>query len=267
MCGTCGCGSATVPGGGAEAATAGGTPAEIAPSSTRQLTLQRRLLERNDLQAAANRHHFEQHDLLALNLLSAPGSGKTALLEQLATRWPRPPVGVIVGDLATDNDARRLQAAGARAVQIRTGDLCHLEAHLVERAFAQLDSTGMELLVIENVGNLVCPTGFDLGEHLRLAVLSVTEGEDKPLKYPGLFRSADAVLLNKIDLAEAVDFRRDEALANLAAITPAARVFEVSARSGAGLAELIGWLEQQRRQRGLQARAHQHGHGHPHAHG
>jgi len=172
-----------------------------------------------------------------------------------------------VGDLATDNDARRLQAAGARAVQIRTGDLCHLEAHLVERAFAQLDATGMELLVIENVGNLVCPTGFDLGEHLRLAVLSVTEGEDKPLKYPALFRSADAVLLNKIDLAEAVAFRRDEALANLAAIAPTARVFEVSARSGAGLAELIDWLEQQRRQRGLQARAHHHGHGPTHAHG
>ncbi len=254
MCGQCGCGGGAAPEVGATAAT----PID-APEATRQLTLQRRLLERNDLQAAANRSHFEQHGLLALNLLSAPGSGKTALLEQLAARWPHPPVGVIVGDLATDNDARRLQAAGARAVQIRTGDLCHLEAHLVERAFAQLDSRDMELLVIENVGNLVCPSGFDLGEHLRLAVLSVTEGEDKPLKYPALFRSADAVLLNKIDLAEAVAFRREEALANLAVIAPSARLFEVSARSGAGLAELIGWLEQQRSQRGLQARAHAHG--------
>ncbi len=264
MCGTCGCSAG--PPAATEPTPVGSAPVEpapvaVAPAAHRQLTLQRRLLERNDLQAAANRAHFEQHGLLVLNLLSAPGSGKTALLEQLAARWPRPPVGVIVGDLATDNDARRLQAAGARAVQIRTGDLCHLEAPLVARAFAQLEHAGLELLVIENVGNLVCPTGFDLGEHLRLAVLSVTEGEDKPLKYPALFRSADAVLLNKIDLAEAVGFRRDEALANLAAIAPAARLFELSARSGAGLAELIGWLEGQRRQRGLGERVHRPGPG------
>jgi hydrogenase nickel incorporation protein HypB len=180
-----------------------------------------------------------------VNLLSAPGSGKTALLEQLARRWPRPPIGVIVGDLATDNDARRLQAAGARAVQIRTGDLCHLDAALVDQAFAQLDCRGMDLLMIENVGNLVCPTAFDLGEERRLAVLAVTEGEDKPLKYPALFKSADAVVINKSDLAEAVGFDRRAAFANLRAIAPQAELFELSARSGSGLDALIQWLDGQ----------------------
>jgi hydrogenase nickel incorporation protein HypB len=208
------------------------------------LTLHQSLLSRNNHQAEHNRAHFRHHGLLAVNLLSAPGSGKTALLEQLARHWPQRPVGVIVGDLATDNDARRLQAAGARALQIRTGDLCHLEASQVDAAFAQLDISGMNLLVIENVGNLVCPTAFDLGERLRLAMLSVTEGEDKPLKYPALFQSADAVLINKSDLADAVGFQRQEALANVRSIAPQARVFELSARTGSGLEAVVGWLSQ-----------------------
>ena len=225
MCGTCGCEST-------------GTAAP-----RRRLELHQGLLSRNDAQAAANRAHFRRHGLRTLNLLSAPGSGKTAVLEQLARRWPRPPIGVIVGDLATDNDARRLKAAGARAVQIRTGDLCHLDAGLVDRAFAQLDCRGLDLLVIENVGNLVCPTAFDLGEERRIALLSVTEGEDKPLKYPGLFRTADAVLINKSDLADAVNFDRRSAIANLQAIAPQAELFELSARNGDGIDALIGWIE------------------------
>ena len=224
MCGTCGCDSPQT-------------------ATTRRLELHQGLLSRNDAQAAANRAHFRRHGLRTLNLLSAPGSGKTALLEQLARRWPRPPIGVIVGDLATDNDARRLQTAGARAVQIRTGDLCHLDAALVDRAFAQLDCRGIDLLVIENVGNLVCPTAFDLGEERRIAILSVTEGEDKPLKYPALFRSADAVLINKSDLADAVGFDRRSAIANLQAIAPQAELFELSARSGDGLDALIAWID------------------------
>jgi hydrogenase nickel incorporation protein HypB len=224
MCGQCGC--------------------DEPPVVRQRLELHQGLLSRNDSQAAHNRAHFRHHGLHTLNLLSAPGSGKTALLEQLARHWPRPPIGVIVGDLATDNDARRLQAAGARAVQIRTGDLCHLDAALVDQAFAQLDCRGIDLLVIENVGNLVCPTAFDLGEERRLALLSVTEGEDKPLKYPALFKSADAVVINKIDLAEAVAFDRDAALANLNAIAPQAELFEVSARRGDGLEPLIAWLDQ-----------------------
>ena len=224
MCGQCGC---------------------EPPPTPQRLELHQGLLSRNDLQAAQNRAHFRSHGLRSVNLLSAPGSGKTALLEQLARRWPRPPIGVIVGDLATDNDARRLKAAGARAVQIRTGDLCHLDAALVDQAFAQLDCRGMDLLVIENVGNLVCPTAFDLGEERRLAVLAVTEGEDKPLKYPALFKSADAVVINKSDLAEAVDFDRRAAFANLRAIAPQAELFELSARSGSGLDALIQWLDGQ----------------------
>ncbi len=198
MCGQCGC--------------------EQAPALKR-LDLHQGLLSRNNTQAAHNRAHFQAHGLRSLNLLSAPGSGKTALLEQLAQRWPRPPIGVIVGDLATDNDARRLHSAGARAVQIRTGDLCHLDAALVHQALHQLDCRGLDLLVIENVGNLVCPAAFDLGEERRLA------------------------LLNKIDLAEAVGFDRDAAIANLRAIAPQAELFELSARSGAGLDALIQWID------------------------
>ncbi len=226
MCGQCGCDAH-----------------QAAPLPHRRLELQQPLLSRNDRQAAHNRDHFRRHGLRTVNLLSAPGSGKTALLEQLARHWPRPPIGVIVGDLATDNDAQRLQLAGARAVQIRTGDLCHLDAALVDQAFGQLDCIGMDLLVIENVGNLVCPAAFDLGEQRRIALLSVTEGEDKPLKYPALFKSADAVVINKRDLAEAVGFDRRKAIANLSAIAPQATLFELSARTGEGLDALIRWLD------------------------
>lgn len=226
MCGQCGC-----------------DEPQAAPLPRRRLELHQPLLSRNDNQAARNRDHFRRHGLRTINLLSAPGSGKTALLEQLARHWPRPPIGVIVGDLATDNDARRLQLAGARAVQIRTGDLCHLDAALVDQAFSQLDCRGIDLLVIENVGNLVCPAAFDLGEQRRIALLSVTEGEDKPLKYPALFKSADAVVINKADLAEAVGFDRRSAIANLSAIAPQAALFELSARTGEGLEALIRWLD------------------------
>ena len=226
MCGQCGC-----------------DEPKAAPLPRRRLELHQPLLSRNDSQASRNRDHFKRHGLRTINLLSAPGSGKTALLEQLARHWPRPPIGVIVGDLATDNDARRLQLAGARAVQIRTGDLCHLDAALVDQAFSQLDCSGIDLLVIENVGNLVCPATFNLGEQRRIALLSVTEGEDKPLKYPVLFKSADAVVINKRDLAEAVGFDRRTAIANLSAIAPQATLFELSARTGEGLDALIRWLD------------------------
>ena len=209
-----------------------------------RLALQQRLLSRNDAHAARNRNQFEQRRLRVVNLLSAPGSGKTSVLERLAQQWPRPPIGVVVGDLATDHDATRLREAGARAVQICTGDRCHLDAALVERAVAQIDTDGVDLLVIENVGNLVCPTAFDLGEHRRVAVLAVTEGEDKPLKYPALFASADAVLINKTDLAEVVEFDRSAAWRYLQAVAPQAVVFEVSAISGEGLAAWIEWLDQ-----------------------
>ena len=213
-------------------------------TGVRRLALQQRLLSRNDAHAARNREQFQQRGLRVVNLLSAPGSGKTTLLERLAQQWPRPPIGVVVGDLATDRDATRLQKAGARAVQIRTGDRCHLDAALVERAVAQIDADAVDLLVIENVGNLVCPSAFDLGEQRRVAVLAVTEGEDKPLKYPALFGRADAVLINKSDLAAVVGFDRAAALRHLQAVAPQAVMFEVSAISGAGMAAWMAWLDQ-----------------------
>ncbi len=231
MCAHCGCDVAKA-------------PSEISQRQgpSRRINLRINLLQRNDQQALQNRIHFQRHGLLAVNLLSAPGSGKTAFLEQLSSLWSQQPIGVIVGDLATDNDAQRLAKAGAKAVQIRTGDRCHLDAALVANAFTQLNHNELTLLMIENVGNLVCPAAFDLGEQLRIVLLSVTEGEDKPLKYPALFKSADAVLINKIDLADVVGFDRNAAIANLETIAPQAKRFEVSARTGQGMKAVMQWL-------------------------
>ena len=217
------------------------------------------LLQRNNLHALDNRRRFRASGVRVINLLSAPGSGKTALLEAMALAWGDSlRMAVLVGDQATDLDARRLRSCGLESLAISTGSLCHLEASRVAEAIDHLPLSTLDLLVIENVGNLVCPTAFDLGEELRLAVLAVGEGEDKPLKYPGLFRSADAVLLNKIDLLEATGFDRDLALANLQALAPAAAVFELSARSGAGMEALVAWLQQRRLPAGHGHRHHDH---------
>ncbi len=224
--------------------------APVRPAPSRHLDLAERLLRRNDQQASANRQRFAQARLPVVNLLSAPGSGKTALLERLARDWSgahpdgaRPPMAVIVGDLATDNDARRLWAAGLAAVQITTGQACHLEASMVERglqALAQdgVDLAALELLVIENVGNLVCPAAYDLGESLRVVMVSVPEGEDKPLKYAASFHGADLVLINKIDLLGALAFDLDLCRRHIAQVAPRARIVPVSARSGAGFSVL-----------------------------
>ncbi len=207
------------------------------------LTLTDRLLAHNDVQAAANRQRFAAAGVKVVNLLASPGSGKTALLERLA-QAARGAMAVIVGDLATDNDARRLRAAGVPAVQITTGQACHLEAAMVQRAVDALEAQGqllkdLELLMIENVGNLVCPAAYDLGESQRLVLLAAGEGEDKPLKYPALFHGADLVVISKIDLAEAVAFDRPQALRAIATVAPKARVFACSARSGAGIDALL----------------------------
>ncbi|MEI6029768.1 MAG: hydrogenase nickel incorporation protein HypB [Synechococcaceae cyanobacterium ELA739] len=213
-----------------------------APGSPQLLSLGDRLLAHNDLQAAVNRQRFAAAGVMVVNLLSSPGSGKTALLERLARTTQRS-MAVIVGDLATDNDARRLRAAGLPAVQITTGQACHLEAAMVQRAVDALEAQGqplaqLELLLIENVGNLVCPAAYDLGESLRVVLLAAGEGEDKPLKYPALFHSADLVVISKIDLAGAVDLDRHQALRAIAAVAPKARVLECSARTGAGFEAL-----------------------------
>ena len=157
--------------------------------------------------------------------------------------------GVIVGDLATDNDARRLQESGAPVVQITTGTVCHLEAEMVGRAVKRLDLSGLKVLMIENVGNLVCPASYDLGEDLRVVLLSVTEGEDKPLKYPPMFQSANVVIISKVDLAVACGYDREAALANIRRVAPKARVFETSAKTGQGLDAWREFLFQQQRER------------------
>jgi hydrogenase nickel incorporation protein HypB len=190
----------------------------------------------NDRLAERNRGFFRALGLFVLNVVSSPGSGKTTLIQKTIEQLGEAVrVGVIVGDLETDNDARRLRTTGAPVVQITTGTLCHLDAEMVARAVGNLKIKELEVLIIENVGNLVCPASFDLGEDLRLALLAVTEGEDKPLKYPPLFRFADVVVITKIDLARAVEFNREAALANIQRVNPKARIFEVSARTGQGM--------------------------------
>ena len=218
----------------------------------RTVDVRRAVLSENDRLAERNRGFFAARGMLVVNVVSSPGSGKTALLERtLADLKAHAPVAVIVGDLATDNDAQRLRRSGAPAVQITTGTACHLDAHMVQHALEELGPAPVEILFIENVGNLVCPASFDLGEDLRVVVTSVTEGEDKPLKYPVIFQKADVVLVSKIDLAAAVDFQRDAALASIREAAPGAAVFEVSSRTGAGLQAWYDWL--------LHERAHKRG--------
>lgn len=211
-------------------------PVVVAQAATRELAIGQAVLAKNDRLAERNRGYFLAKNLLVLNVLSSPGAGKTALLERTLTDLgDRLPAGVIVGDLATDNDAQRLRRSGAPVTQITTGTLCHLEADLVLAAAQHLPLDSLDLLVIENVGNLVCPAAYDLGEHLRIVLLSTTEGEDKPLKYPTVFKSADVVILTKIDIAEVVGFDRSQAVSNIQRLAPQAKLFELSARSGAGL--------------------------------
>jgi hydrogenase nickel incorporation protein HypB len=194
------------------------------------------ILAKNDRLAERNRGYFIAKGLLVLNMVSAPGSGKTTFIQKTATALgSRLRTGVIVGDLATDNDAARLRSANVPVVQITTGTVCHLEADMVARAVGQLDLSALDLLIIENVGNLVCPAVYDLGEDLRIVLLSASEGEDKPLKYPPIFHSADVAILTKMDLAAAAGFDRDLALANLTRVSHHATIFELSARTGAGM--------------------------------
>ncbi len=204
----------------------------------RTLHIHEAILSRNTQLAEDNRATFRARGILAANMLSSPGSGKTALLERtLADLSGELTSAVIVGDLATDNDARRLAGHGAKVVQIATGDICHLDAKMVARALPDVDSPDLRLLFIENVGNLVCPAAYDLGEALRVVLLSVTEGEDKPAKYPTLFKSADIALITKIDLAEATGFDRAAAHEAISRIAPQARILELSSRSGQGMSE------------------------------
>ncbi|MCU0787238.1 MAG: hydrogenase nickel incorporation protein HypB [Verrucomicrobia bacterium] len=201
------------------------------------------VLAQNDRFAERNRGAFQALGLSVLNMVSSPGAGKTLLLQRtLEALEGKLRAAVIVGDLATENDAERLRTTTAPVIQITTGTLCHLEAEMISTAVAKLDLRNLDLLIIENVGNLVCPASFDLGESTRVALLSTTEGEDKPLKYPPIFQNADAVVLTKTDLAKAVEFNRETALVNLHRASPKARLFETSAKTGAGMSEWCDYL-------------------------
>jgi hydrogenase nickel incorporation protein HypB len=215
-------------------------------SEARLVRIEADLLSKNDALAQQNRLHFEGHRVLALNLVSSPGSGKTTLLvrtiEQLKGRLP---IAVIEGDQQTSNDAERIRATGVPAVQVNTGKGCHLDASMVADAFDRLHALTEGVLFIENVGNLVCPAGFDLGEAHKVVLASVTEGEDKPLKYPNIFAAASLMLVAKCDLLPFLDFDVDLLIANARKVRPDIEVIRVSAKSGEGMDAWTRWIEEQ----------------------
>ncbi len=206
------------------------------------------LLEGNAKNARHNRDHFARAGVLAVNLMGSPGSGKTALLEATARARRSLQLAAMSGDLATDRDAVRLEKAGIPARSITTGSACHLDAEMVHRALHHLPISGLDALVIENVGNLVCPAIYDLGQHVNVVALSVTEGEDKPLKYPVMFRKADLVVLTKVDLLPYLEFDLDALTDAVAKTMPAPRIIPVSARNGQGIDRWLAWLEEQKAQ-------------------
>ena len=246
MCEECGCGVTSAR---TEPAPRGahdpdGADARTAGATTQSVVVLRDLLARNDRIAAHNREHFDSRGILAVNLMSSPGSGKTSLLECTVERLGgRLRIAVIEGDLATENDAKRIRAKGIPAVQITTGSACHLDALMVHGALSDLRLDALDLLLIENVGNLVCPASFDLGEHLDVVLLSVPEGDDKPQKYPVVFRAADLLLLTKTDLLAALpEFDPARAEESLRALGSDAPVLAISSRTGLGLGPWCAWL-------------------------
>src|ERR1039458_8510060 len=219
--------------------------------TTRIALLRRGILKKNDELAAALRDRYSSAGVMVLNLVSSPGTGKTAFLErtltELKARGAR--VAALVGDLETDTDARRLAASGAPVRQINTHGICHLDAEMIGKHLDGWEGVALgelDYLFIENVGNLVCPSSYDLGERIRVVLLSVTEGEDKPLKYPTMFNSADAAVITKMDIAEPCGFDRELALKNINEIRPGIRIFETSAKTGAGMDDWLAYLATER---------------------
>ncbi len=212
-----------------------------------EINIQKRVLEANENMADKNRRLFREKGVFVLNLMSSPGSGKTeTLCKTLRRLMPEVVTGVIVGDICTRNDADRLEATGAAVVQINTdqfGGDCHLAAHLIEKAALTLDLAALDLLIVENIGNLVCPAEFDIGENAKAVMLSVTEGEDKPLKYPLMFQVADVAILNKIDLLPYLELDVREAVGNMRKVHPGLTVFELSAKTQAGMEPWVQWLK------------------------
>lgn len=240
MCDTCGC---NVTPGNEHLVAAGGHLAKTS-GGNESVEVLKGLLDANDHQAAHNREHFARHNALAVNLMSSPGAGKTALLEATADAFGDEfKFAVIEGDLETENDAERIRQKGVPAVQISTGSACHLDAHMVHSALHELDIDDVDIVFIENVGNLVCPASFDLGQHLNVTLLSTPEGHDKPAKYPVMFRAADLVLITKSDLLPVLDdfdpSYAESCLRNLASTAP---LMNVSARKGEGMEAWLNWL-------------------------
>lgn len=209
-----------------------------------KISVETDILHRNDRLAQRNRGYFEAKNILALNLVSSPGSGKTSLLERTVKMMTTKPVYVIEGDQQTSLDADRIHATGVPVVQINTGSGCHLDAGMIHKSLKELNPSGSSLLLIENVGNLVCPALFDLGENFRVVILSVTEGEDKPLKYPNMFQSAHICLINKMDLLPYVDFKLEKFKAYSRQINPNLIFIETSAKTGEGLERWVEWMEE-----------------------
>ncbi|HEY4130553.1 MAG TPA: hydrogenase nickel incorporation protein HypB [Gemmatimonadaceae bacterium] len=215
--------------------------------SPRIVEVRQNILKQNDLLARELRERYAAAGVAVVNLVSGPGTGKTALLEStLRLMRERYRVAALTGDLATDNDAQRLARSGAPVRQISTGTVCHLDAKMIESALDEWNLASLDFLFIENVGNLVCPASYDLGESLRVVLLSVTEGEDKPLKYPTIFNSADVAVITKCDLADAVEFNREAAYQNILNVRPGMAIFETSTRTTAGLDRWIARLEELR---------------------
>ncbi len=243
MCDTCGC---NITEGNRHLLEAGGHLART-ESGAESVTVLKGLLDANDHQAAHNREHFERHQVLAINLMSSPGAGKTALLEAtIDFLGDDLKIGVVEGDLETENDAERIRSKGIPAVQISTGSACHLDAHMVHDALHQMTLDELDIVFIENVGNLVCPASFDLGQHLNVTLLSSPEGDDKPAKYPVMFRAADLLLLTKSDLNEILgDFDPERAIRFLRDLANSAPAITLSSRSGNGMDKWVAWLRQQ----------------------
>jgi hydrogenase nickel incorporation protein HypB len=244
MCDTCGC---NVTDGNRHLIEGDGKLART-ESGSEAISVLQSLLSENDRTAAHNREHFDRHRVLAVNLMSSPGSGKTRLLEETITLLGDSlRIAVIEGDLETENDAQRIRDKGIAAVQITTGTACHLDAHMVHQALHELALDDIDVLFIENVGNLVCPASFDLGQHRNVTLLSVTEGDDKPAKYPVMFRAADLLLISKSDLLGVLDdFVPEKAERHLRALASTAPVTTLSARSGDGMQGWLDWLRKER---------------------
>jgi hydrogenase nickel incorporation protein HypB len=268
MCDTCGC---NVTPGNEHLVNAGGK-LEKTDTGREAITVLHGLLHENDHVAQHNREHFNAHQVVAINLMSSPGAGKTSLLEaSIAALGDEFRMAVIEGDLETENDAKRIRNHGVTAIQITTGSACHLDAHMVHDAVHQLDLANIDIVFIENVGNLVCPASFDLGQHKNIVLLSIPEGDDKPAKYPVMFRTADLVMLSKSDLLPVLDdFSPERAETYLRNLANPAPVIHVSAKSGDGMETWLQWLREAVRQNRLAVKdmpitqGHQHTHLHIH---